>query len=406
MAVKLADVPGLALRPKRPSLMLWLCLFLVAMLLGFVVDFFLLYYWGRESSLWEVLGASFLIWMSLLSVRGMTYMNQVRLADGWDEARAEDLKLRYQKGRRSLQVLEARVCTAVSPKGTVNEHHMAGLMSGETVVRAQPFRLNGVSVRHSRLGGDEDVDSESVLIEALTVVLSDLGLALSKMPGDLVLNFVLESNSELAEGTLRRIWQHVWKQSGIRQSLVAVEGSGFGAVDQWLDQELFQDAFFLVVAFQFVPDQPSGSAEVVTGLLLGGSKIPTYCNSIALIHRPELIRNLENAASDRVLQALGWVPVEAVSIEHVWRAGIDAQLRSSVIMMLADALAPDDFDKKMHDLDLLLGHAGNASPWLAVSVIAQTIQAGSGAQLVLNGDFLSKSNIWVCVVAPALPLSC
>ncbi|WP_201202462.1 hypothetical protein [Pseudomonas sp. S37] len=404
MAVGLEDVPGLALRPKRPRLLLWASFLLVLMLVGLLFDFLFANYWGRRENLWAVFGVSFLIWLTSVCVRGLTYINQVRLADGWDDARAQDLRLRYQKGRRSLQVLEARMCTAFSPQGAIDEQRMAGLMSGEKVIRTQPFRLDGAPVRHSRLQSDGDADPESVLIEALTVVLCDLARTLSKMPDDLVLNFLLESDSELEEGRLRRIWQYVWRQSGIRQSLVAIDDSGLGVVDKWLDQDCGQNAILLVVAFQFLPEQPKGTAEVVTGLLLGGSEAPRYHTPIAFIHRPELIRGPSCEASDCALQALGWVPIEASSVEHVWRVGVDVHLSSLVAMMIAGARLPDSVGKNMHDLDLLLGHAGNVAPWLVITIVTQAIQAGAGAQFVVSGEVFSRSDIWVFVVTPASPL--
>lgn len=405
MAVGLEDVPGMAPRPKRPRLLLWSSVLLVLMLVGLLFDLLFADYWGRGGSLWVVFNASLLVGITSFCVRGLTYIYQVRLADGWDDARAQDLTLRFQKGRRALQVLEARMCTALSPKGRIDEQRMAGLMSGEKVIRTQPFRLDGTAVRHSRLDSGGDADPESVLIEALTAVLCDLAHALSKMPDDLVLNFLLESNSELEEGRLRRIWQYVWRQSGIRQSLVAIDNSGLGAVDKWLDQDCEQDALLLVVAFQFLPEQPKGTAEVVTGLLLGGSGAPRYHTPIAFVHRPELIRGLSCDANHCALQALGWVPIEASSVEHVWRVGVDVYLSSLVAMTLASARLPDRAGKNVHDLDLLLGHAGNVAPWLVITIVTQAIQSGAGAQFVVSGEVFSESDLWVFVVTPASPLS-
>lgn len=234
MAVDLKGIPGLARRPKRPRLLLWSSLLLWFMLFSWPIEIFFTEYWGRQINLWTVLVVSFLIWLILICVRLMAYAIQNRIADGWDEARAQDLSGRYHLGRRSLQVLGVRMCTALNSTGETSEQLITALISGNGVIRTQPYRLDGAAVRHSRLESEDDADPETVLIKALAVVVRDLAQVLAKMPDDRVLNFLLEADSKLEESTLRRIWQYVWRQSGIRHSLVAVSDSGLGALDQWL----------------------------------------------------------------------------------------------------------------------------------------------------------------------------
>ena len=252
MAVNLKDIPGLASRPRRPILLLWACMLPGLLLFGWLIEFFFTDYWNRQVHLWAVLVTSFTIWAVLMCVRMLTYAIQVRLADGWDEARARDLNNRYHLGRRSLQVLGARMCTALNPGGEISEQLVTDLVSGKKAIRAQPYRLGGATVRHSRLHND-GADAETVLIKALTVVLCDLAKVLANMPDDKVLNFLLEADSKLEESTLRRIWQYVWMRSGIRQSLTAISGSGVGALDQWLDGEFGQDDVLLAISFQSNP---------------------------------------------------------------------------------------------------------------------------------------------------------
>ncbi|MBI6942736.1 hypothetical protein JET76_15390 [Pseudomonas putida] len=405
MAVDLKGIPGLARRPKRPRLLLWSSLLLWFMLFSWPIEIFFTEYWGRQINLWTVLVVSFLIWLILICVRLMAYAIQNRIADGWDEARAQDLSGRYHLGRRSLQVLGVRMCTALNSTGETSEQLITALISGNGVIRTQPYRLDGAAVRHSRLESEDDADPETVLIKALAVVVRDLAQVLAKMPDDRVLNFLLEADSKLEESTLRRIWQYVWRQSGIRHSLVAVSDSGLGALDQWLDQESGQEDMLLVIAFQFLPEQPTETAEVVTGLLLGGRKAPPYHAPIAFIHRPEFLQKGNGSASDSALQALDWVPIDASSIEHVWRAGIDKHLGSLVTMMLASAQLPVNVDRNMHDLDMLLGCAGKAAPWLVIAIVVQSIQVGAGAQFVVSGDGFSSADLWGGVVTPVLPRS-
>lgn len=68
----------------------------------------------------------------------MAYAIQSRIADGWDEARAQDLSGRYHLGRRSLQVLGVRMCTALSRAGTLAHLPDYGLPDMGTVLQGLP----------------------------------------------------------------------------------------------------------------------------------------------------------------------------------------------------------------------------------------------------------------------------
>lgn len=101
-------------------------------------------------------------------------------------------------------------------------------MSGTEALKAQPSRMHGVTLRHSRLSDDTDEDPEAVLLSVFAQRLADLAPILAQLPDDTPLAFLLEVDSGLPEARWRRVWRQAWRESGIRQSSSPVEGSGLG----------------------------------------------------------------------------------------------------------------------------------------------------------------------------------
>lgn len=185
-----------------------------------------------------------------------------------------------------------------------------------------------------------------------------------------------------------------------------VEGYGLDAVDQWLDQRITDQALLLVVALRFAPQQPEGTAEVAVGLLFGNRLTQTTLAPIAYLHRPEQERGpTTEALLYAARQALDWVPLEAKSIEQVWRGGIDPQREVAIASVLVDAAMPFKPNQGLHNLDALLGHPGEASPWLAIAAATQNLQRGTGPQFIFNGGSYAEVGLWSTVLTPVPALS-
>jgi hypothetical protein len=326
-------------------------------------------------------------------------MSQHRAADGWDEAREDDLTCRIRQGRRSQQVLDVSLYTASRGPGADQTAQLDSLLGATESLKTQTTRLANTSLRHSRLHDGAQKDPEFVLLQVLTQVLAELAQTLAGVPEDNPLALLLEVESGLPERLLRRVWQEAWLESGIRQSAEPVEGSGLVAVDRWLDQRINDQALLLILAVQFAPEQPEGTAEVVTGVLLGNRLTQNLLPPMAYLHRPEQERT---PCADDLLyaarQALDWVPLPAHAIEQVWRAGIDAQRETDVRSVLLELPLPGQ-PGGLHNLDALLGHSGPASAWLAIAAAAQTIERGAGPQFIFSGGD-DAAGLWSTVLTP------
>lgn len=409
MPVRLDQLPPLAPRPARPRLWLWFALLPLFLLAG--VGLMLVF--GDQTlqphavNFWGVaLGVPLLGWSALSFVRALLFLGQHSAADGWDEAREADLLRCVRRGRRSQQVLSVSLHTALrEPGDRTGAAQLDALLSGTKALKAQPSRQGAGSMRHSRLAIDANAPKD-LLQEALAQVLADLAATLMQVPERTPLALLLEVDSGLPKDVLERAWQQAWVASGIRQSVMPVEGSGLAALDQWLDQRIGDQALLMVVAVQIAPQQPEGTAEVAVGLLLGNRLTQTTLAPVGYLHRPEQEREL---ATEHLFyatrQALDWVPLPAHAIEQAWRVGIDAQRDAAIRTVLAKVPLPVKHNQGLHNLDALLGHPGNASPWLAIAAATQTIQRGAGPQFIFSGDSSVEAGLWGTVLTPAPPLS-
>ncbi len=410
MTVRLDQVPALAPRPVRPRAWLWLGVFPLLLLLLGVGGTFL---FGTQAlrehpvNFWGLaLGVPLLGWCLLSFGRVLLYLGQQQVADGWDQVREENLIQKLRRGRRVQQVLAVSLHTALREPEASSATQLKALLDGVKALKAQPSRQDQSVLRHSRIAGDTDEKPELVLHRVLTQVLADLTPTLTQAPEATPLALLLEVGSALPENVWQRIWRQAWRESGIRQSTVPVEGNGLEALDQWLDHRIGDPAMLLVVAVQFSPQQPEGTAEAVVGLLLGNRLTQTALPSMAYLHRPEQEREpTTDALLYAARQALDWVPLDAQSVEQTWWSGVDAQRDAALAKVLADISIPTKHGQGFYDLDTQLGHPGKASPWLAIAAATQTIQCGAGPQFIFSGGGCVDAGLWSTVLTPVPSLS-
>ncbi|OXR36107.1 hypothetical protein PSUM_09700 [Pseudomonas umsongensis] len=406
MPIRLDKVPPPALYPQPPRFLLWLGLLLLFCLLG--TGGTLLF--GDEtlpeqpSDLWHLaLGFPILGWCVLGFGRMLLYVGEHGAAEGWDEAREEDLTRKIRQGRRSQQVLGVSLQTALQEPGDEPSIQLEALLSGANALKSQASRMDGAILRHSCLSCDADENPEALLLSIWAQTLADLAPTLAQLPADQPLALLLDVDTGLPENQWRRVWQQAWRESGIRQPVTPVDGGGLTALDQWLDRRIRDRALLLVVAVQFAPQQPEGTAEAAVGLLFGNRLTQTTLAPIAYLHRPEQERT---PSSDDLLyatrQALDWVPLESTSIERVWRVGIDAQRAVAVASVLSEVLMPVN-KTGLSNLDAMLGHPGCISPWLAVATGTQAIARGIGPQFIFSGGG-GATGLWGTVLMPVSAL--
>lgn len=408
MPVRLDKVPALALRPARPRIWLWLGLLPLFLLIGMAagVLFSTQSLDQQPSSFWKmVFGVPMAIWGVLGFVRLAGYIGQHSVADGWDEARQEDLTRRIRRGRRSQQVLGVSLYTALRAPDVQPAAQLDSLLNANKAIKTQPS-WQGETTLHSRLPTSSDEGVVAMLCRVLGEVLGDMAQVLAPLPHNQPLTLLLDIDSPLQRNELRTLWEKAWCGSGIRQSCEFIDGNGLSAVDQWLDQRITDQALLMVVALQIAPSQPTGTAEAAVGLLFGNRLTQTTLPPLAYLHRPEQARELDTESLlYATRQALDWVPVEAKSIEQVWQVGINRQLDASIPSVLTDVAISAKPNQGLCDLDARLGHPGHVSPWLTIAAATQNLQRGVGPQFIFSGEPSVEAGLWCTVVMPAPPLS-
>ncbi|MFP3518666.1 hypothetical protein SB766_21020 [Pseudomonas sp. SIMBA_077] len=408
MPVRLDLLPQAAPRPAPIRLWLWFALLVVFLVVGagWVLLFATPPQHQSALGLWAPgVGVPLLVWSALAFVRACTYIGQQQVALGWDQAREEALSRQIRCGRRSLQVLGASLYSALRAPGQSGAAQLQGLLDGNRAIKAQATRVSDAAVRHSRLASGPSEALEDVVLDTLQAVLGELSVTLEKLPVETPLALLLEVKSGLPDNLFMRVWREAWSASGIRQPTVSVEGSGLAAVDLWLDRRINDQAVLMVIALQFASDQPA-AAEVAAGLLLGNRLTQTTLTPLAYLHRPELARE---PGSEHVLYAarlaLDWVPLAASGIGHIWRSGINAQQGAAITAVLNQLSMPAKSEQKLCDLDACLGHAGCASPWLAIAAATNNLARGAGPQFIFSAGSSVETDLWSTVMTPAPALS-
>uniref|UniRef100_B1JAM4 Uncharacterized protein n=2 Tax=Pseudomonas putida TaxID=303 RepID=B1JAM4_PSEPW len=407
MAVELDRIPAQADRPSSPRLWLWLCLLPLFLLFGCAVVALFSEVDLREQTavVWgAALGVSLLGWCLICGLRMLYHLARQHSADGWDAARAADLESTLSQGRRHQQVLAISVYTALCTEPADSLEQVDAILKGTNALKAKPSRSAGGTVRHSRLPGDVNESPERALLRILKTLLNDLAIQLAELADEVELALSLEIDSPLREDRLGEVWQTALAESGIRQTVTPITWRGLEAIDQWLDQRSDDQALLLLVSVVIAPDAPQGTAETAVGLLLGNPGSQRALLPVANLHRPEQAHGESAGALIRATQlALSWASLPASGVEHIWRSGIGQKYHASVTTLMSEIELPLRADRKVHDLDALLGHPGAAAPWVAVALAAQTVQRGCGPQLILSGVRCADALLWGAVLTPVPP---
>lgn len=400
MVVRLDKVPPALDEPKKPRLWLWLLPLAALLALGVALTLWLGGEGVAPARFWLfALGIPALVWCAAVLVRGLIYLGELSSVEGWNEAREADLTQKMRRGRRSQQVLAVSLHTALRDLTADNgqAQHLALVANDASQLRAQPGWVG--NARHSRLPLKEVETKQRLLRRMLTTVLGDLAAKLSAFPSDRPVALLLEMEGGLEKEGAGRVWNETLAESGIRQTLKPIDGSGLAAIDQWLDERIQDEALLMVVSFQIAPGHVEGSAEAVVGLLLGNRLTQDRLPALAYLHRPEPVRGADKkAALQATVQALDWVPLPAASIGRVWLAGTDAP-RNALITSARESVELQA--KATHNLGALLGDAGKASPWMAIASAVEATASEAEPQFIFTGDSAEDACMWCSVVMPA-----
>ncbi|MDF7681812.1 hypothetical protein PT300_14985 [Enterobacteriaceae bacterium ESL0689] len=401
MAVNLKQIPPPVPQPRPPLWWLWLLL-LIIMLLAGVADT-LLRHLSRPAintgAFWSsALGLPVLGWLILLALRVTWYKGQSAMAHSRNREREHLLRHAIQRGQRHLNILAMSLHSALrEPDDAEGEKQWQAFSGKEKGLKTQPTWHSDEGERHSRLIRKEGESDPQMLSRMLTKTLQELTPAYTALSADIPLTLLLDSHSSLPAGEVTALWQASLVASGIRAPSAQLTGSGLAAVDQWLDDPRNARALLLIIAIQVIPQQTTGSAESVVGLLLAGQVLKSA--PIARLHRPEKMHHTSEEDFRYALnQALEWVPIAPQAVSRGFLAGVNSGWHKAVMTGLQAINSPINAAQALSDFGETLGYPGPATPWVAVSCAAACY--GGEPQLIISGDNQDTTPLWITMVTP------
>jgi hypothetical protein len=94
------------------------------------------------------------------------------------------------------------------------------------------------------------------------------------------------------------------------------------------------------------------------------------------------------------------VPLQPERVGHVWRAGMGESWNASLSSTMSALLPALDGSQAVTDLDALLGCAGVATPWLAITAAVLRLDREVEPQLIFSGDGSDKTVLWTLALTP------
>lgn len=409
MPVNLKIIPPAAWRPEPVRFGYWFSVLAGLITIGVVVGL-TLDRLEEETKYWLLVSAAIMFtWFVVFVLRLLFWLLQHSRADGWDRRREETLLRETRRGRRALQILHVGLDIPL-PEESV-QTPLALLMNGPSTLLSQPgrgreneFSFHTFFQASSVLqAGDEFLEPEQldlkVFRDRLHKLLEGVAVALAPFPSDQPVTVLFESDTSIHPHCVTLVWQECVQSSGIVQPVKLADGHGAEFIDEWLDNRINDQNLLLVIAIQVAPETRTGSTEATVALLLGNRMTQSTVSPLAWLHRPECTD--PKAPIDGIAQAADWVPLEDGQVQRIWLSGLNAQEASAVIPAMAlPLLSGVPSPGGRHNTDLIIGHAGCVSPWLAAAVATLATQQTGSAQLAISAH-RDTGTLWTQAITPA-----
>lgn len=373
--------------PRPPRAIVWLCLFVVSVLVGVVAT---LLTWPKTEST----GAPW-FWVQLLVLPALAWgiVFGLRLHyfdDESDRLRAEDETLQADRARaiqfasEPLAVLGHAYLCALGSAGVAGK-----IAENETALCAQTPHSGGEAVRHTALALEEDIEAPGRYRACFKALLEGISEALTAIPSNEPLAVRLQLPRGVSQPDLLETWQVLWRDSKlrpVRATLLSPE-QGMMALDEWLDIKggPALEKFTLFVSVQLHEMPPDDSAEAAVALLLGWAPLAERRGVAvqAMLHRPieADVANLNQTIS----MALLWGKATAAETKDLWQAALDPHDKPAFLQTFFDCslgVSQTDELRGIHDIDKTLGSPDSAAGWLAAALAVEHVTQRGAPQLI------------------------
>ncbi|WP_336698018.1 hypothetical protein [Pantoea dispersa] len=393
MFYSLKRLPECYPRPVTPKKTRWIAV-LVAML---VISVILMRIFGRyidNSHFWMLtIGTPLVVWIVCFTIRMWAWSLQDSKANGFDRRREQWILSETRRTRRALQVLNTSFITAHQED---EQRSVADdMLNNHSIIISQSDWKGKKSRRLSRITAEPEDTPGLVISRLFSELIADLPVHRFSENASLVV--ILNVSSSLPFPAVRNIWQEAWQESGINCAFEYTDSNGLGVVSHWLDHRFKDDAMLLIVGLQIDPVISNNTAEAAVALLLGNRLTQKTLEPLALLHRPDAAPTGE--LSEGMNMAAYNVPLKENIVKNLWLAGLTGEQRAEVIKCQNEHPAQSVEDEAVVSLDISMGHAGAAAPWLAIAAATEIARQTQSPQMIICGD-TTQNVLWSTLITP------
>lgn len=393
MPYSLKHLPECYLRPVPPKASRWFAV-LVAML---VISVILMRIFGRyidNSHFWMfAIGTPFVVWIVTFGFRMWIWSLQDSKANGFDQRREQWILSETRRARRALQVLNTTFITA--HQEDEQRYVAVDMLNNNSIIISQPDWKGEKSMRLSRITAEPEDTPGLVISRLFSELIADLPV--HQFPENASLVVILDISSSLSFPAVRDIWQEVWQESGLTCAVEYVDSNGLEVVNHWLEHRIKDKAMLLIVGLQIDPVVSNNTAEAAVALLLGNRLTQEALEPLALLHRPDPAPSGELREG---MNMAAWnVPLKENIVKNLWLAGLTGKQRAEVIECQNAHPAQSVEDEAVISLDISMGHAGAAAPWLAIAAAAEIARQTQSPQMIICGD-TTQNVLWSTLITP------
>ncbi|MDZ0181877.1 hypothetical protein [Klebsiella quasipneumoniae] len=393
MPYTLKNLPRRYPRTKPLNFSRWL----IALVVMFWVSIILLYIWGNylESLyFWKLaLGFPVALWSVLLSSRLLLGSLQDSKANAFDKQREQWILRETRKARRALQVLNATFITghpSVAQKDTA-----IAMQNNESIIVSQVDRDGNESSRMSQITSSPQDSLKFVITNIFSQLIAEIPF--TQIPDKYPLVVFFDVTTSLPLKSIRQYWDAAWQSNNINIPVEYGEGNGLSIIEHWLNVRTKDKAMLLIIGLQFNPVISDNTAEAGVALLLGNRLTQDVFEPQALLHRPDAARSGE--LSEGMGMAAWNVPLKENMVKNLWLAGMAGEQRAEAIGCQNAHPAQCVKDEDVISLDISMGNAGAAAPWLAIAAATEIARQTQSPQMIICGD-TTQNVLWSTLITP------
>ena len=336
-------------------------------------------------------GVPVAIWATAFAFRLGVWMLRDMKANGFDRRREQWILRETRRARRALQILNTTFITAFPEAEQIDVASM--MQDNQSIIASQSDWNGNDSQRMSRISVEPEDTPPSLTSRLFTDLIAALPISL--FPEKASLHVALDCS--LPAGDVRKLWEDAWDESGITCPVEYVSGHGAGVIDHWLDHHIKESAMLLVVSLQVAPEDPHNTAEAAVAVLLGNRLTQEALKPIALLHRPD--PSPPGQLEDGMRMAAYNVPIKDNIVKTLWLAGLSSDQRAEVVENQNKYPAQSVEGEAVANLDVSMGHAGAAAPWLAIAAATEIARQTQLPQMIISGD-TTQDVLWSTLVTP------